>query len=84
MPELLNFMEDNLLHFRDYLPTNAPLRILSRPQVHKTQSRRPPELPQARLEESDSDIDELPLSRGELRMAVDRTLAQKKMKAKRL
>ncbi|CAD7949311.1 unnamed protein product [Amoebophrya sp. A25] len=114
--DLLGFIEQNLLHFRDWLATTAPLRILSKPQVGGgTADRgraeagrgdrqqpggagagqrgadgprtRPQDLPSvaAFWNDSDSEGDDVPLSRVDLRAAVQKSLyARKKKQQKQL
>lgn len=76
--ELLNFIENNLLHFRDYLPVSAPMRILNKP--HAGKGMRKPDLPTAKIDDSDTDGDELPLTRAELKLAVEKSVYARKKK----
>ncbi|CAD7926673.1 unnamed protein product [Amoebophrya sp. A120] len=77
--ELLNFVEHNLLHFRDYMASSAPLRILNKPAIGKAM-RKPQDLPTAKLEDSDTEGDEMPMSRAELRLAVEKSIHARKKK----
>ena len=83
--ELLGFIEDNLMHFRDWMPPSSPLRALPKPPQSGLRARDAAtvrDLPTAKLDNSDSEIDELPLSRAELRTLVEKAVGQRRKKGK--
>ncbi len=72
--ELLTYLELVMQDFREFLAPQAVFRLLRRPTIQRGVTRKPVDLPHVRIEDSDSDADELPLSRSELQQAVKKNL----------